>query len=475
MFWNLFLTTLAIARGQFNPNYVPGRTVMVFLMDWKYQDVALECERFLGPKGFGGVQVSSPAENDIVTDPLRPWWERYQIISYIIGSRSGNEDDFADMCYRCNKVGVLGTAGSTADGPTKSYPAVPYDASNFHPSCPLTTFQVTFIVRNCELFGAPDLDQAQPYVREKIKGYLDHLITLGIAGFRVDSAKHMWPKDLKAIYSSLRDLNTDFGFPPKSRPFVFQEVIDAGGGSEPINKYEYSPIGVVTEFLYSYILTDFFRGNRNLSDLATWGQSEWKFLPSKAALVFVENHDNERATPPVLNYKDGKPYWMAVAFELAHPYGYPYLMSDFNWTTYDQGPPMDEDQNIISPTINKDGSCGSGWVCQHRWRQIYSMVGFRNQVGYARFTNFWSNGKNQIAFARQGCGFVAFNNDDVDLNEVLQTTLPAGTYCDVSTGYAKAGECTGRTVVVGDDGTATIEISSSDDIGFIAIHIGQML
>lgn len=190
--------------------------------------------------------------------------------------------------------------------------------------------------------------------------------------------------------------------------------------------------------------------------------------------MFVENHDNERSGA-VLTYKDGKLYWMAVAFALAHPYGIPRIMSDFNWTTFDQGPPMDADENIISPTINEDGSCGNGWVCQHRWRQIYSMVMFRNAVGDANFNKFWSNGNNQIAFAREGCGFIAFNNDIVDLNELLQTTLPAGTYCDVSTGYVEDGACTGRSIDVAADGTALISIAAADEIGFIAIHTKQRL
>lgn len=32
---------------------------MVHLFEWKWDDIAVECENFLGPKGFGGVQVSS--------------------------------------------------------------------------------------------------------------------------------------------------------------------------------------------------------------------------------------------------------------------------------------------------------------------------------------------------------------------------------------------------------------------------------
>lgn len=58
--------------------------------------------------------------------------------------------------------------------------------------------------------------------------YMNHLIDLGVAGFRIDAAKHMWPADLKKIVASLKNLNTEYGFSPNSKPFVFQEVIDPG-------------------------------------------------------------------------------------------------------------------------------------------------------------------------------------------------------------------------------------------------------
>lgn len=71
----------------------------------------------------------------------------------------------------------------------------------------------------------------------------------------------------------------------------------------------------------------------------------------------------------------------------------------------------------------QDNTCGNGWVCEHRWRQIYSMVMFRNVVADAPMTNWWDNGSNQIAFCRQGRGFVAFNNDSWNLNQNLQVTF----------------------------------------------------
>lgn len=53
----VFILSVSCAIGSKNPNFAPGRTVIVHLFEWKWTDIALECERFLGPKGFGGVQV----------------------------------------------------------------------------------------------------------------------------------------------------------------------------------------------------------------------------------------------------------------------------------------------------------------------------------------------------------------------------------------------------------------------------------
>lgn len=49
-------------------------------------------------------QVSPVNENVVISG--RPWYERYQPLSYKIASRSGNESEFADMVKTCNSVGV---------------------------------------------------------------------------------------------------------------------------------------------------------------------------------------------------------------------------------------------------------------------------------------------------------------------------------------------------------------------------------
>ena len=56
------------------------------------------------------------------------------------------------------------------------------------------------------------------------------------------------------------------------------------------------------------------------------------------ALVFVDNHDNQRGGG-VLTYKEDYNYKLASGFLLAHPYGFKRVMSSYDFTDFDQGPP----------------------------------------------------------------------------------------------------------------------------------------
>src|SRR5213083_1752595 len=79
--------------------------VFVHLFEWKWTDIANECEQVLGPAGFAAVQVSPPEEHSIT--PNHDWSERYQPVSYSIArSRSGDSLAFVDMVQRCAAVGV---------------------------------------------------------------------------------------------------------------------------------------------------------------------------------------------------------------------------------------------------------------------------------------------------------------------------------------------------------------------------------
>jgi len=46
-----------------DPHCAPGRDTITHLFEWKWSDVKAECERFLGPNGYCGVQVCLSLEH----------------------------------------------------------------------------------------------------------------------------------------------------------------------------------------------------------------------------------------------------------------------------------------------------------------------------------------------------------------------------------------------------------------------------
>ena len=359
----LVLVFIGCASAQWNTNCKDGRQAIVHLFEWRWDDIAAECERFLGPKGYCGVQISPPNECVAVYNDhnKRPWWERYQPISYKTYSRSGDEDAFNDMVSRCNNVGVriyvdivmnhmcgegvgqgYGIAGSYYDTNSLSFPAVPYSSADFNsktssPSkCPsnsgsIENYNDANQVRNCRLVGLLDLNQGKDYVQGKIKDWLNGLIAAGVAGFRIDAAKHMWPSDMAKILQSLNNLNTKW-FTAGSKPLVYQEVIDYGG--EAIKSSEYYYLGRVTEFSYGKYVSEAFRGYNQLKNLKNFGEGWGYLMPDGNAFVFIDNHDNQRGHGGggnVATFWEPRLYKMAVTYMLAWPYGVPRVMSSYRW------------------------------------------------------------------------------------------------------------------------------------------------
>uniref|UniRef100_A0A3B1K577 Uncharacterized protein n=1 Tax=Astyanax mexicanus TaxID=7994 RepID=A0A3B1K577_ASTMX len=68
----LKLCPFRLSRLSSGPNMKGWRTYPRPLFEWRWADIAAECERYLAPNGF----------EDIVTNPVHPWWPEYQPISY---------------------------------------------------------------------------------------------------------------------------------------------------------------------------------------------------------------------------------------------------------------------------------------------------------------------------------------------------------------------------------------------------------
>ncbi|XP_062602028.1 alpha-amylase-like, partial [Saccostrea cucullata] len=432
-----------------------------------WTDVADECERFLGKKQFCGVQVSPPNEHVVVTHPMRPWWERYQPVSYKLHSRGGTEAEFKDMVTRCKNVGVRiyvdsvinhmaglgrtgqGSGGTSFNSDNYDFPGVPYRREHFNSrnKCPshdgnINNYGDPNNVRNCFLVGLTDLDQSQEYVRNKIAEFYNHCIDLGVAGFRIDAAKHMWPGDIKAIQDRTKDL------PEGGRPFFYHEVIDLNDGAIKVS--EYTGLGYVTEFRYCPKIAE---GIRNFGMLHTVYDPGWGMTDSSHAFVFVDNYDNQRrGDRNIITHKSPRDYKMAVAFTLAYNYGFTRVMSSYYFQSSDEGPPHNSDYSAKDVTINADGSCGNGWVCEHRWNPIANMAVFRNAVAGTEIKN-WRNQNDEISFARGQKGFFAMAKQG-HMDTILQTGLPTGEYCDL------VSDCKKKITVDG-SGTAHVIIDNS--------------
>lgn len=419
------------------------RTAFVQMFEWPWKDIAWECEAYLGPAGFSAVQISPPHEHIIWKN--NPWWERYQVVSYKIHSRSGNEAEFKDMINRCKRAGVdiyadvivnhmTGIPGGTGIAGTKfshyDYPGL-YSRNDFH-RCnrngndDIKNYFDLFELQNCELLDLADLATGSEYVRSQLAQYMNRLLDMGVAGFRIDAAKHVPVGDLGAIFARL-----------KKPAYIYSEVIVAPNG--PINYNDYLPVGDVTAYDYGYRVADAFR-QRKAGQLAVAADG---FIPSDHAIVFMVNHDSERI-PTTLTYNgpDQILYRLAQVFMLAWPYGYPQVYSGFKFDNHEAGPPLDRNLNTLS-IFDGQGRCRAPWTCEHRLPEVAAMVNFRNQTNKAFTVNhWWTNNSDALAFSRGQAGFVAINYSNRTLSHEFSTTMPDGFYCNIlDPAYNKSGRC----------------------------------
>ncbi|KAK7461494.1 hypothetical protein VKT23_008668 [Stygiomarasmius scandens] len=438
-----------------------SKTVIIQMFEWTWDSVAAECTNFIGPAGYGFVQVSPPAEHIQGSQ----WWTDYQPVSYTLTSKRGNRAQFSNMVTACHAAGVkviadtifnhmAGIDSGTGVGGSSfthyNYPGI-YQNQDFHhcglePGDDIVNYDNRVEVQTCELVNLADLATDTEYVRGRLSEYANDLLSLGVDGLRLDAAKHIPTNDIANILGRL-----------DSAPYITQEVIFGAG--EPIQPSEYVQNGDVQEFRYTTALRDAFSGG-GISGLQNLDNRGW--VSGSQANVFVTNHDTERNGDSLNSNSPSNTYVTATIFSLAHPYGSPTILSSYSFSTTDDGAP-----NGGQGTCSSTGGA-NGWLCQHRWIAFSGMVGFRNTVGTAALNNWVSPQSQQIAFGRGSAGFVAINNADSAWSSTFTTSLADGSYCDVISGTSSSGSCTGSSFTVsGGQFTATVPARSA-----VAIHSG---
>jgi alpha-amylase len=449
--------------------------VFVHLFDWKWTDIATECETVLGPAGFKAVQVSPPQEHSIV--PSHDWSERYQPVSYSVArSRSGTGTEFADMVSRCNAVGVgiivdavinhmtnypSPGVGSNGTAYSKySYPGL-YSTGDFHTPCALDNYQSAANVQDCELLSLPDLNTGLASVRQKVADYLIALSRMGVAGFRIDAAKHIQQVELDSIFYLVNTTLTTEG---RQRPYVYLEVVGNGQG-EALGPRDYfgeayasGGAADITEFTFVGV-GDKFRGigGQHLSQLNPNGtpgnqfsEAAWGIMPSNKAVVFLQNHDTQHQCG--LSYRDGNVFRIANVWMLAQPYGYPSILSSFAFNCpagNSMGPPSDADgwTTAVTCASSLETATIGQWVCEHRDPSILNMVAFRKVVAGTDVNHWWDDGANAIAFTRGDKGFVAINGAAAPLAVTVTTGMAPGNYTNLIAGDTVVVDSIGRVQV----------------------------
>ena len=472
---------LASATGAYSASAAPSQpitthSVGVQLFEWNWNSVAKECVSNLGPAGYNWVEVSPPEEH-IVGDQ---WWVHYQPVSYQIESSLGTRAEFANMVDTCGKAGVaiiadavfnhmaasdtVGWAGTTHG--KYSYPGL-YTEADFHhcasASGGIENWDSLYQVQECELLGLSDLDTAKANVQANIIAYLKDLRSLGVAGFRVDAAKHIALADLKPIVAAL----------PSDTQFMF-EVYD--GPADPAG---YRKIGNTFNFNWARALKGMFNVPGMLGGAAS-PNSLNALDQSNASISLVANHDTER-DGSTLSYLNGRRFEQASMFMLAVPYGKPMVYSGYAFSDRDSGPAADAKGKTLDAScpavvsaadpVLTDGS----FVCEHRWPGITGMIQWRKTVGDAKVIQVY-NRDSAYAFSRGKLGFVLFNTGLGNFVKTIKTGLPAGTYCN----QAVTGTITGKVscpakakFVVAKDGTTAFKLGPISAVAFsVASKLG---
>jgi alpha-amylase len=333
------------------------------------------------------------------------------------------------------------------------------------------------------MYGLPDLDTGSPSVRGKIAGYLVSLARLGVAGFRIDAAKHVQQVELDSIVARVDRTLAGEGRP---LPWWFAEV--GAGAGEALGPADYYGLGYdsgaaadITEFTFRGVGDKFLgTGGQHLSQLDPNGSpgnrfspAAWGLMPADKAVVFLENHDTQRQGG--ISYRDGAVFRLANVWMLAQPYGYPSVMSSFAFDRSTQagremGPPSDA-AGVTKPVAcaaSLETAAIGGWVCEHRDPAVLRMVAFRRAVAGTDVNHWWDDGANAIAFSRGDRGFVAINREPAPVSAPVATGVPAGTYCDRLTGGRVGAACAGTAVMVDAGGTVQLSLPPNTAIAIDA-------
>ena len=467
------------------PNKVVNEStvgIQMFMYPWTF--IGNECTKVLGPSGVDWIQISPPQEHI----NGEQWWVHYQPVSYKLDSSLGSRSEFAAMVQACNKAGVMIIADAVVNHMANSngigfagtefskydYPGL-FGENDFHGTMSMDeprycdsniqNYDDTWETTSCMLGGLPDLATEKESVRNKIAAYLNDMISLGVAGFRVDAAKHIGAVDLKAIVDKLTLVNG-------RQPVIMSEVIGSGGSNIPFAEFGYA---------WAWDMPNMLQSSLQQQGLRMGTSDSWTiaFNGSAKTITMVGNHDTEHHGPTSIAYWEGKKFQLANIFMLATKFGIPELYTGYSFSDENSGPNRDPNTGKVmtakcATTTTKPSMIVTDGVytCVQRWSAIQGMIAWRDAAGTAKQTRsyYTKYAVGKILQFNRGTNFIAMNPTAVNQKATVKTFLPAGSYCDLISGGKTPKKttktCAGTKIVVDKLGKAIMTVPSYGAIAF---------
>lgn len=513
--------------------------VIAKLWEWNYVDIGKECSEFLGPNQIDAVQIS-PVTEHILGDAWWTKYQPVsagldsrsgtaeEFASMVGTCRSAGVQVMVDVVMNHIASPCKEASGKDAGTPCSGWAGgrwgnrrmagVGPEQFHHYDGVPLRNCQVgpptAWLCDNeagdcttCDMYGLPDWNTAQQAVRDSHAAFLEQLFLIGVTMLRIDGAIYMHVVDLAAILNR---------FP---WDFVFQEW---WGEFPPADRQEY--VGHFRDVAYRGKMVEALAVNdvEHFPDLLNLGEGVFGIAP-EVALYPMAYHDGRSniADPAIATYKNGLEYHQQQKFFLAWPTGMSMVIwSGYSWSNQDQGPPGCEKNTLqqgrcqpqsvftqdgpssclVAPSMSpllENASSPRTWVCEHRWQGVAGLVHFRKSCRGLPVTASWAGGRDpavalgRVAFRlgedSNSC-FVALVRGYNEKSKPawghlgewplqgLETGLPAGRYCDLSSLYTQSGwdktSCP-REVVLGPGGVVQSGTVPEGDI--VAIHAGARL
>lgn len=316
----------------------PHSGAILHLFNYPFDVIERELE-FIAELGFKYVQISPPQ----LSRKGSEWFQRYQPLDYrIIEGPLGSEKQLESLIRKASDLNigiiadvVLNHMADLGKDYSLDYPPLwvqkqygvgkLFDYSNFNPPFCINDYNNPYEVKYGRLCrerevtgGLPDLDLTQSKVLKTHLAYLEKLSELGVAGFRLDAAKHM----------ERRYFDKLFGNGKFDDKLIFAEIIaDRQTYDRELGEYLNHTNMLLMDFPLLSSLKEAFSISGDLRNLLG-GEYTKSSLPPGRSISFVINHDipnNAVFTNLILNKRDEI---LAHIFMFARDGSIPHVYSD---------------------------------------------------------------------------------------------------------------------------------------------------